>query len=115
MKPDMEKWCGKQLDPTYVYGIREYRNGAILKSHRDRFDTHIISAIINVAQQANEGWPLVIEDNYYRTHHVLLSPGDVVFYEGARLTHGRPIAFDGTNFANIFCHFKPANYVPVNI
>jgi len=115
MKPKMEKWCGKKLDPTYVYGIREYKKGAILKLHRDRFDTHIISAIINVAQQVNEDWPLVIEDNYYRSHNVLLAPGDVVFYEGARLMHGRPIAFDGTSFANIFCHFKPIDYVPVTI
>lgn len=74
-----------------------------------------MKTVINVAQQANEGWPLVIEDNYYCTHHVLLSPGDVVFYEDARLTHGRPVAFEGENFANIFCNFKPAGYVPVNI
>lgn len=113
MKPEMEKWCGRELDPTYVYGIREYKNGAILKLHRDRFDTHIISAIINVAQEVNEEWPLMIEDNYYRNHSVMLAPGDVIFYEGARLTHGRPIAFDGASFANIFCHFRPKDYAPV--
>lgn len=112
LRPEMEKWCGKALEPTYVYGIREYNNGAILKLHRDRFDTHIISAIINVAQQVNVEWPLVIEDNVYRRHNVMLSPGDVIFYEGARLTHGRPMAFDGASFANVFCHFTPKDYVP---
>ena len=115
MKPAMEKWCGKDLEPTYVYGIREYHNGAILKPHRDRVDTHIISAIINVAQQVNEEWPLIIEDNYYRRHKVMLAPGDVVFYEGARLVHGRPIALDGASFANIFCHFRPKDYSPVSL
>lgn len=113
MKPLMESWSGKDLAPTYVYGIRVYHDQAILKSHRDRLETHIISAIINVDQEVNVDWPLVIDDNYYRRHHVLLKPGDMIFYEGARLTHGRPIAFDGNLFANIFCHFKPKDYVPV--
>ncbi|HFD12163.1 MAG TPA: proline hydroxylase, partial [Crenotrichaceae bacterium] len=112
MKPLLEKWCGEALEPTYVYGIRIYHHKAILKSHRDRLETHIISAIINVDQEINEDWPLVIEDNYYREHHLLLKPGEMVFYEGARLKHGRPIALNGKSFANIFCHFKPVGYVP---
>lgn len=112
MKPLMEQWCEKTLDPTYVYGIRIYHDEAVLKSHRDRLETHIISAIINVAQEVDEDWPLVIEDNYYRTHHIILKPGDMLLYEGGRLTHGRPKAFKGKYFANIFCHFKPVDYVP---
>jgi prolyl 4-hydroxylase len=113
MKPMMENWCGKKLKPTFVYGIREYQDKAILKSHRDRVETHIISAILNVAQEVDEDWPLIIDDNYYRSHRVMLKPGQVVFYEGARLTHGRPEAFNGKRFANIFCHFVPEDYEPV--
>ncbi|WP_390590840.1 2OG-Fe(II) oxygenase [Simiduia litorea] len=112
MKPLLETWCGQTLEPTYVYGIREYHRGALLKNHRDRLETHIISVIINVAQAVEEDWPLYIEDNYYRSHQVLLKPGDVIFYEGARLTHGRPTALQGESFANIFCHFKPTGYIP---
>ncbi|MBL4674517.1 MAG: 2OG-Fe(II) oxygenase [Arenicella sp.] len=112
MKPLMEKWCGKTLEPTYVYGIRIYHSGAILKTHRDRLETHIISAILNVDQEVDQDWPLLIEDNYYRQHGVLLKPGEMIFYEGARLTHGRPKALKGTSFANIFCHFRPTDYVP---
>lgn len=111
LKPLMEEWCGQTLEPTFVYGIREYHNGAVLKMHRDRIDTHIISAIINVDQETNVGWPLVIEDNYYRTHHIMIKPGEVIFYEGGRLMHGRPIMFEGHSFANMFCHFKPVGYV----
>jgi len=113
MKPMLEQWCGKKLAPTYVYGIREYQDKAVLKSHRDRIDTHVISVIINVDQDVNEDWPLVIDDNYYRTHHVILKPGEVVFYESARLKHGRPIAFNGKSFANIFCHFVPTDYASI--
>jgi prolyl 4-hydroxylase len=112
LRPLMEAWCGKSLDPTYVYGVRAYKDQAVLKSHRDRIETHIISAIINVDQVARKNWPLVIDDNLYREHHVLLQPGEMVFYEGARLKHGRPIPFEGSVFANIFCHFKPSDYLP---
>ena len=107
MKPILEVWCGQALEATYVYGIRVYKNKAVLKPHRDRLQTHIISAIINVDQVTNEDWPLLIEDNYYREHYLMLKPGEMVFYEGARLKHGRPVAFNGDCYANIFCHFKP--------
>lgn len=111
LKPLMEKWCGQSLQPTFVYGVREYHNGAVLKMHRDRIDTHIISAIINVDQETSIDWPLVIEDNYYRKHHIMIKPGEVIFYEGGRLLHGRPIKFEGKSFANMFCHFKPVDYI----
>jgi len=112
LKPLMEAWCGKTLEPTFVYGIRIYKDKAVLKPHRDRLETHIISAILNVDQVVREDWPLVIDDNYYREHHVLMKPGEMLFYEGGRLQHGRPMAFEGSVFANIFCHFKPKDYIP---
>jgi prolyl 4-hydroxylase len=112
LKPLLETWCGQTLEPTYVYGIRSYHHQAVLKMHRDRLDTHIISAIINVSQRVNQDWPLCIEDNAYRSHELLCQPGDMVFYEGGRLLHGRPKPLDGQDYANIFCHFKPVNYAP---
>jgi prolyl 4-hydroxylase len=112
MKPLMEDWCGQPLEPGFVYGIRIYKDKTVLKSHRDRIETHIIGAIINVDQEVNQDWPLVIEDNYYREHHVLLKPGEMLFYESARLKHGRPIPLNGQSFTNIFCHLKPVDYVP---
>jgi len=102
----VEAWIGDYLEPTYVYGIREYRNGAKLKEHRDRLKTHVAGVIINVDQDVNQDWPLVIDDHHYRQHQVLLKPGEMVFYESARLTHGRPDSFDGQRVANIFVHFK---------
>ena len=109
LKPVLEVWSGIKLEPTYVYGIRIYHNGAVLDLHRDRIGTHIISAIINVDQDVNTEWPLFIEDNDYRQHEVFLKPGEIVYYEGGRLLHGRPIPLDGRWYANIFCHFKPAD------
>ena len=106
LKPMLEDWSNIQLEPTFVYGIRIYGRDAVLKEHRDREQTHKISAIINVDQEVDSDWPLVIDDHHYQKHHILLDPGEVLFYEGARLKHGRPIPFNGQSYANIFCHFK---------
>ena len=106
LKPVLEEWANTQLEPTVVYGIRIYGKDAVLKEHRDREQTHIVSAIINVDQDVDSDWPLIIDDHHYRKHHILLNPGEVLFYEGARLKHGRPMPLNGQNYANIFCHFK---------
>lgn len=109
--PEVAAWCGKELEPSYVYGIRVYKDKAVLKPHRDRIETHVLGVIINVDQEVREDWPLMIDDHTYREHKILLQPGDMVFYESARLQHGRPIAFNGESFANIFCHLRPVDYV----
>ena len=103
----LEEWSETKLIPTFVYGIRDYKKGSVLVPHRDREKTHIISAIINIDQDLEKEWPLVIEDHYYRRHQIYLQPGEVIFYEGAKLLHGRPDEMQGTSYANIFCHFMP--------
>lgn len=108
LQPTLEAWIGDYLVPTYVYGIREYANGSVLKPHRDRIETHVASAILNIYQDANSDWPLLIEDHQYRLHEVVLKPGEMILYEGARLKHGRPDPFDGSRFANVFVHYRLA-------
>ena len=109
LKEPLEEWSGVSLKPTFVYGIRIYQNGSVLVPHRDRENTHIISAIINLDQEVNQDWPLVIEDHFYRKHEVIIRPGEVIYYESAKLLHGRPIPLNGKSFANIFCHFMPTS------
>lgn len=109
LKEPLESWSQELLEPTFVYGIREYQNGAVLVPHRDRKETHIISAIINIAKDVIDDWPLVIEDHFYRKHEVFLEPGEIIFYESARLLHGRPQPLNGKGYANIFCHYMPIN------
>lgn len=109
--PMVSEWCNKELEPSYVYGIRVYRDQAVLKLHRDRIETHVLGVIINVDQEVRDDWPLMIDDHSYRQHQILLKPGEMIFYESARLRHGRPQPFNGTSFANIFCHLRPTDYI----
>jgi len=110
LKPLVATWSGKAVAPTCVYGIRIYKDKSILKPHRDRIETHIFGVIINVEQDVREDWPLMIEDHAYEQHQMLLHPGEMVFYESARLKHGRPVPLEGNSYANVFCHFRPTDY-----
>jgi hypothetical protein len=44
-------------------GIRQYYRGSILKKHVDRIETHIISCILNVAQDVDSDWELEVLDH----------------------------------------------------
>ena len=104
--PLAEEWASVSLVGTSVYGIRRYKKGGWLTAHVDQMATHVISAIINVGQEG-EPWPLYILDHEGQTNKVHLSPGQMVWYESAKLQHARPEPFNGKFFDNIFVHFKP--------
>ena len=107
LKPRAEEWAGTFLFPTYVYGLRVYTRGAVLELHRDREETHIIGAVLNIEQQSDVDWPLEIEDHTVKKHSLILNPGELLLYESALLEHGRPVPFEGDRFVNVFCHFMP--------
>ena len=56
----LEKWIDAplgSLSHTSTYGVREYTRGAVLRRHVDKLSTHVVSAIINVAQGGiDEQW-----------------------------------------------------------
>lgn len=96
------------IEQTSLYGIRVYKRGARLMHHVDKVATHAASVIINVAQEGiTEPWPLEILDHSGRLHRVLMTEGDIVYYESSRLLHGRISPFRGESFANIFAHYRP--------
>ena len=95
-----------------------------------RTPTHVISAILNIGQDVEEDWPLFLRDHRGEDHvvmrhvsrvtpwsrvrlrsrvtcQVILTPGDLVWYESARVVHGRQFPLRGGSFDNLFLHFKP--------
>jgi hypothetical protein len=103
-----EEWSGLPLMYAACYGIRVYQPGSYLYSHTDRM-THIVSSTICVDHRLSNQWPLYIEDLEGRPHEISVEPGEMVFFEGARLKHGRPYPLDGEYYANIFVHYTPIN------
>jgi hypothetical protein len=54
-----------------------------------------------------EPWPIFIEDYHGRTHEVILTPGDMLFYESSKCFHGRPKKFHGSWYSSVFVHYYP--------
>jgi hypothetical protein len=54
-----------------------------------------------------EPWPIFIEDYHGRTHEVILTPGDMLFYESSKCFHGRPKKFNGSWYSSVFVHYYP--------
>ena len=113
MQPIVEAWTGKKVIPTSLYGIREYKRGAVLATHVDRLPL-VSSLIIQVAQELDDPWPIEVYSHQGKAYNVTMKPGEAVLYESHTVLHGRPFPFNGTNYANIFVHFIPIDHDRVN-
>lgn len=113
MKPVLEDWVGQELQPTSLYGIRVYKDKAILATHVDRLPL-VTSCIIQVSQDVNELWPIEVYTHDGQAVNVTMQPGDMVMYESHSVLHGRPFPMNGSHYANVFIHFQPVNHVENN-
>ena len=106
--PFAEEWSGIELTPHQAYGFRLYRNESQLLMHVDRVQTHVISFILHIdSSEDAEPWPIFIEDFQGRTHEVILTPGDMLFYESSKCFHGRPHRLNGSWYSSVFSHYYP--------
>ncbi|KAL7535344.1 hypothetical protein ACHAXR_006433 [Thalassiosira sp. AJA248-18] len=102
----LESWTDEELTPTSLYGIRKYTEGAVLATHVDRLPL-VVSAIINVAQDVDEPWPLEVYGHDGVAYNVTMEPGEMILYESHSVLHGRPFPLKGRFYANVFIHFEP--------
>lgn len=109
----------KELEPTSTYGIRVYWKDSTLKTHVDRVETHILSAVYCVDSKyddATERWHIEADPDLTGRHVSMeLKPGQLFFYESAKLVHGRPVKLQGDYSAHIFVHFRPQGWSYSNI
>lgn len=105
----LQKWTGESLTPSSLYGVRIYKEGAVLAPHVDRLPL-VSSAIINVAQDVDEDWPLEVYGHDGKAYNVTMKPGDMVLYESHSVLHGRPFPLRGQYYANVFIHFEPTGH-----
>ena len=88
VEDEISEWVNLELKTSALYGIRVYTNGAILSPHIDDLP-RICSAIINVAQDVDEDWPLEVIGHNGKAYNVTMEPGDMILYESHSLIHGR--------------------------
>ena len=59
----------------------------------------------NFVQAVEANWPLYLVDNEGVHHMVNLETGEMVWYESARVIHGRPEPLQGEFYDNILLTF----------
>ena len=55
----------------------------------------VTSAIIQVAQDVDEPWPIEVVSHNGRRHNITMEPGDMILYESHTVLHGRPYPLKG--------------------
>lgn len=110
--PLHEEVFNTKLTPSVMYGVRRYNRGSILHMHNDKFITHHVGSIIVVDKDLDgqEDWPLHIVNNQGIEDKVYLNVGDIIFYESARLLHGRPTPFLGNYYSIVMTHLSIDGY-----
>lgn len=103
-KTTISEWTQQDLTPVSLYGIRKYISGAVLATHVDRLPL-VSSAIINVAQDLDEPWPLEVYGHDGNAYNVTMEPGDMVLYESHSVMHGRPFPLKGKFYANVYVDY----------
>jgi hypothetical protein len=99
----MEKTTGLKLNANYSYA-RIYKNGDILKRHKDRFSCEI-STTLNLG---GNSWPIYLEPSgkeNLKGIKVNLKQGDMLVYKGNELEHWRE-KFEGENCVQVFLHYN---------
>ena len=114
-QPIMEKTTGLKLTPAYTYA-RIYKNGDVLKRHKDRFSCEI-STTMNLG---GDPWPIYLSPNENvgipdgkkitveskaKGIKVDLKPGDMLVYSGCELEHWRN-KFKGKECIQAFLHYN---------
>lgn len=96
----LEKKTKLKLSPTYTY-TRLYKNGDILKKHKDRFSCEI-SGTLNLG---GDMWPIYLENTKGKKIKVELNAGDALLYSGTILPHWRE-PFEGYMCGQVFLHYN---------
>jgi hypothetical protein len=102
-QPVMEKITGLKLTPAYTFA-RIYKNGDVLKRHKDRFSCEI-STTMNLG---GDPWAIYLEPSGkegLKGIKVDLKPGDMLVYSGCELEHWRN-KFKGKECIQAFLHYN---------
>lgn len=110
--PLHEEIFGGTLIPEVMFGVRTYFNGSMLDMHYDKFVTHHVGSIICVDKDLNgtDDWPLHLIDHEGKEQLIYLNVGDIVYYESAKLLHGRPTPLKGNSFSILMYHLSLDGY-----
>lgn len=93
MSEVLSKWAGVPILHTATFGVRTYHRGNFMLNHLDRHLTHHLSAVLQIAQDVDENWPLEVILANGTVAEVYLLPGEMVLYEVSKLNRKDVVLF----------------------
>ena len=82
-----------EVDSMLFVWCLHMQEGSNITSSFDRLPL-VSSAIINVAQDADEDWPIEVYAHNGKAYSITMEPGDMVLYESHSVIHGKnPLCF----------------------
>jgi len=105
-QPIVEKKLKVKVYPNYSYA-RLYKNGDVLKRHKDRFSCEISTTIFLGGSE----WPIFVsKSKKEKTKGVKidLKQGDMLIYKGMDREHWRE-KFEGVQSGQVFLHYNNVN------
>jgi len=105
-QPIVEKKLKVKLYPNYSYA-RLYKNGDILKRHKDRFSCEISTTIFLGGGE----WPIFVaksKKENTKGAKINLKQGDMLIYKGMDREHWRE-KFKGIQSGQVFLHYNNVN------
>jgi len=108
----MRKITGLNLAPTYSYW-RLYKNGDVLKRHKDRPSCEISTTIcigydnsnVDASKYPDWDWPMFIKEKNGKEIPIHMKPGDMIIYRGCEVEHWREPLW-ANNHAQVFLHYN---------
>ncbi len=103
--PEVSSLIEESVLPTYTYA-RIYKNGEVLKRHRDRPACEI-SLTLHIG--GDTSWPIGIQKPTGEEVSLDLNQGDAMLYLGCVADHWRDTPFSGQNYSQVFLHYVRSN------
>lgn len=98
--PEVTKFAGEKVLPTYTYG-RVYKKGAELLKHRDRPACEVS---LTVHLDGDKDWPIYIQKPNGEEVELVLHAGDALLYLGMEAEHWRN-KYEGEEYVQVFLHY----------
>ena len=102
LKDKVKEVTNKNLESAYSYG-RIYYNSSVLTKHTDR-ESCQYSTTLCLRDDKDFSWPIYLKDFGNNEVEALLSPGDMLIYQGDKCEHWRN-PFFGDEHIQCFLHY----------
>lgn len=107
LRAKMSVLVGRELLPSYSFW-RIYKQGDILKRHKDRKSCEVSATIALTAAEDGICWPICVTDLHGNSHSVELPLGSGLLYQGPEVDHWRD-PLSASQHYQMFLHYIVAD------